>query len=153
MSLIIGLIVTAFVLFFFEIFLPGGVLAVLGGILLLAASAMAYAELGLAWAITIFACGLLGALVMFFLEIRFISKSRFGRQLSLQSTISAKLNPKEDDKLVGSEGVTLTILAPTGRVQIDGRTYTAFAEDGFLEKGVPVRVIRTETFKLIVVRK
>ena len=153
MSLIIGLIVTAFVLFFFEIFLPGGVLAVLGGILLLAASVMAYTELGLAWAIVIFACGLLGALMMFFLEIRFISKSRFGRQLSLQSTISAKLNPKDDDKLVGSEGVTLTILAPTGRVQIDGRVYTAFAEDGFLEKGVPVRVIRTETFKLIVVKK
>jgi membrane-bound serine protease (ClpP class) len=153
MSLIIGLIITAFVLFFFEIFVPGGILAVAGGILLLSASALAWTELGPAWAVMIFAGGLIGALVMFFLEIRFISRSRFGRQLSLKSSIATKLNPKEDDKLVGTEGVTLTILAPTGRVQIDGRTYTAFAEDGFLEKGVPVRVIRTETFKLIVVRK
>ncbi|MGC9450645.1 MAG: NfeD family protein [Oceanipulchritudo sp.] len=152
MSLVIGLVVTAFVLFFFEIFLPGGVLAVLGGLLLLAASVLAYTNLGPAWAVAIFFGGLLGALAMFFLEIRFISKSRFGRQLSLQSTISARLNPKEDDKLVGTDGVTLTILAPTGRVEINGRTYTAFAEDGYIEKGVPVRVLRSETFKLIVER-
>jgi membrane-bound ClpP family serine protease len=153
MSLIIGLIITAFVLFFFEIFLPGGVLAVMGGIMLLAGSVLAYQELGPAWAILIFCAGLVGALGMFFLEIRFISRSRFGKQLALQSTISAKLNPLDDEKLVGMEGVTLTILAPSGKVEIEGRPYTAKSEEGFLEKGVPVRVLRTETFKIIVERK
>lgn len=153
MSLIIGLVVTAFVLFFFEIFLPGGVLAVAGGLMLLAGSVLAYNELGLAWAVLIFCFGLIGALIMFFLEIRFISRSRFGKQLALQSTVSAKLNPMDDEKLVGMEGATLTILAPSGKVEIEGRPYTAKAEEGFLDKGVPVRVLRTETFKLIVERK
>jgi membrane-bound serine protease (ClpP class) len=150
MTLIVGLVITAFVLFFFEIFLPGGVLAVIGGILLLTASALAYTEFGPAWAALLFFGGLIGALVMFFLEIRFISRSRFGRQLSLQTSISAQLNPRDDEKLVGTEGVTLTILAPSGKVELDGRIYTASAQSGFLEKGVPVRVIRSETFKLIV---
>ncbi|MGA1204652.1 MAG: NfeD family protein [Opitutales bacterium] len=153
MSLIIGLVITAFILFFFEIFLPGGVLAVLGGMLLLGASALTYTEFGLAWAVLLLCGGLIAALVMFFLEIRFITHSRFGQQLALQSTIAARLNPKADDKLVGTEGVTLTILAPTGKVQVDGRIHTAQAEDGYLEKGQPVRVVRTETFKLIVTRK
>ena len=153
MSLVIGLFITAFVLFFFEIFVPGGLLAVLGGVFLMASSAVAYTEWGLVWAIILFFGGLILALVMFFIEIRLIAHTRFGKQFALQSTISAKLNPKEDENLVGTEGVTLTILAPTGRVEIAGKVYTASAEDGFIEKGVPVLVRRSETFKLIVVRK
>ena len=153
MSLILGLLITAFILFFFEIFLPGGVLAVLGGILLLVATALTYSEYGLFWAALLLCGGLVGAIVMFFLEIRFISQSRFGRQLALKSTISAKLNPKADENIIGAEGVTLTILAPTGKVQIGGVVHTAQAEDGYLEKGQPVSVVRAETFKLIVTKK
>lgn len=153
MSLVIGLVLTAFVLFFFEIFVPGGLLAVVGGLFLLGASVVAYTEWGLAWAAALFFAGLILALVMFFLEIRLIAHTRFGRQLSLQSTVAAKLNPKVDDKLIGTEGVTLTILAPTGRVEVAGAVYTASAEEGFLEKGVSVKVLRSETFKLIVTKK
>ncbi|MEX0330210.1 MAG: NfeD family protein [Puniceicoccaceae bacterium] len=153
MSLVIGLVITAFVLFFFEIFVPGGVLAVLGGVFLLAAAGVAYTEWGLVWAAALFFGGLVMALVMFFLEIRLIANTRFGQQLALKSTIAAKLNPKEDESLVGTEGVTLTILAPTGRVELGGKVYTASAEDGYLDKGVPVRVLRSETFKLIVAKK
>jgi membrane-bound ClpP family serine protease len=152
MSLMIGLIITAFVLFFFEIFVPGGVLAIIGAMLLLAASVVAYSELGFAVAVVIFLGGLLSALAMFFLEIQLLSRTRLGQQLALKSTIAAKLNPKADEKLAGQEGVTLTILAPTGRVVVGGATYTASAQDGFIEKGVPVRVLRSETFKLIVQR-
>jgi membrane-bound ClpP family serine protease len=153
MTLIIGLILTAFVLFFFEIFLPGGVLAVVGGLFLLGASVVAYTELGALWAILIFICGLLAAFVMFFLEIRFISRTRFGNQLSLQQSITASLNPKADEKLAGAEGVTLTTLAPTGKVQVGDAVHTATAQSGYLEKGAPIRVVRSETFKLIVERK
>ena len=153
MSLIIGLIIAAFVLFFFEIFMPGGVLAIIAGVLLMGASAVAYTELGFVWSVGIFFFGLVGALVMFFVEIRLIAHTRFGKQFALHSTISTKLNPREDEKIVGSEGVTLTILATSGRVEIGGKVFTAAAEDGFLEKGVPIRVLRSETFKLIVSRK
>lgn len=153
MSTIITLIIIAFVLFFFEILVPGGILAIIGGVLLLIASGMAYTELGFIWAISILFFGLIIALIMFFLEIRLITKSPLGHHFALKSTISAKLNPKADEILVGKEGVTLTVLAPSGRVEVAGKVYTASAEDGFLEKGVPIRVFRTETFNLIVARK
>lgn len=152
MTLIIGLLVTAFILFFFEIFLPGGVLAVIGGLVLLAACAATYTEYGVVWAVTLLIFGLIGALLMFFLEIRLISTTRFGQQFALKSTIAAKLNPKADEALVGKEGVALTTLAPTGKVRIDAKTYVAQAEDGFLEKGHVIKVVRIETFKLIVAR-
>lgn len=153
MSLLIGLLIAAFVLFFFEIFVPGGVLAVMGGIMLLTASVLAYNDYGFFAGTLVLIGGLFGAIGMFFLEIRFISKTPFGRQLSLQSSIGARLNPKADDNLIGLEGVTLTILAPSGKVEINGKTFTASAQDGFLDKGDQVRVVRSETFKLIVARK
>lgn len=153
MTLLIGLLITAFVLFFFEIFLPGGILAILGGLFLLGASVLAYTEYGVLWAVLVFIFGLIGAFVMFFLEIRFISSTRFGEQLSLKQAVTAKLNPKADEKLVGEEGVTLTTLAPTGKVSVHGVTHTATAQSGFLEKGTPVTILRSETFKLIVERK
>jgi len=153
MTLIIGLLITAFILFFFEIFLPGGVLAIGGGLLLLTASVLTAQEFGLVWGVLLLCLGVIAALVMFFLEIRFISNSRFGKQLALQNTIAARLNPREDENLVGKEGVTLTILAPTGKVEVDGRSYTASAVGGFLDKGIPVLVTRSETFKLIVDKK
>ena len=117
------------------------------------AAYFAYTELGFVWAISILCLGVVGAIAMFFLEVRLLSSSRLGRHFALKSTISAKLNPKADEKLVGREGVTLTVLAPSGRVEVGGKVYTASAEDGFLEKGVPIRVFRTETFNLIVARK
>ena len=83
MSLIIGLLITAFILFFFEIFVPGGILAVAGGIMLLAASALAYTEYGVVWSVILLCGGLIGALIMFFLEIRLISHTRFGKQFAL----------------------------------------------------------------------
>jgi len=152
MSLIIGLLVTAFILFFFEIFMPGGVLAVVGGLLLLIASGLTYSEYGIVWAVTVLILGLVSALIMFFLEIRLIANTRFGNQFALKSTIAARLNPRADEALVGQEGLALTTLAPTGKVRIGGKSYVAQAEDGFLEKGHAVKVVRCETFKLIVTR-
>ncbi len=152
MTLIAGLLITAFILFFFEIFVPGGILAVAGGLLLLAACAVTYTEYGIVWAVSLLIIGLVGALVLFFLEIRLIANTRFGNQFALKSTVAAKLNPTADPELVGREGVTLTILAPTGKIRLDGKTYVAKAEDGFLEKGHAVKVVRIETFKLIVAR-
>lgn len=153
MTLIVGLLLTAFILFFFEIFVPGGVLAAIGSLFLLGASVLTYTEYGVIWAIALFFVGLLAAVGLFFLEIRFITRTRFGNQLSLQQTISAKLNPLADEKLIGEDGVTLTTLAPGGKVEIQGASFTAAAQGGYLEKGTPIRVVRIDPFKLIVDKK
>lgn len=153
MSLIVALIIVAFTLFFFEIFVPGGILAFAGSVLLFLAAIFVYMDYGLWWALLVMLLGPLLAIGMFFLELKLLANSKLGRQIALKSTIAHKLNPKADENLVGMEGVTLTVLAPTGKVRVGDKTFTASAEDGFLERGVPVTVLRSETFKLIVDKK
>jgi membrane-bound serine protease (ClpP class) len=152
MSTIIALLVFALVMFFAEIFLPGGFLAAIGGLLILAAAVFAYDGYGVFFAAVILLGGGALGVVLFFAEIKLLSKSPMGQQLRLENQISERLNPKSSDDLIGKQGVTLTTLAPTGRVQIDGKVYTAASQGGLVEKGEPISVVRSETFKLIVTK-
>ncbi len=152
MELIVGLILIAFVLFFLEIFMPGGLLAIVGGLLLLVASWLTFDAYGiLPAAAMLFATAVLGV-VMFFVEVRLLTRSPLGKQFRLDTQITASVNPREDDSLVGMSGVTLTTLAPSGKVQIQQKVYQASAQEGYLEKGTPITVVRSETFKLIVAK-
>lgn len=54
--------------------------------------------------------------------------------------------------LVGRTGITETPLRPSGSIIIDGETYDARAEFGFIEKGQAIKVIRFETNQLHVVK-
>lgn len=51
----------------------------------------------------------------------------------------------------GAMGVALSVLRPSGKVEIDGDVYDAVAAHGFIEKGRPVRVLRDEAGQLYVV--
>lgn len=152
MSMILTLLVIAFLLFFFEIFAPGGILALVGAIVVLWASGLAFVEFGFFGAIGIFLIGALGGIALFFLEIYLIQRTGMGRQLSLGTAITSQTNPVtvESRNLVGKHGVTLTRLAPAGKVRIDGQSHTALSRGSYLEEGVDVRVVRAETFNLIV---
>lgn len=44
----------------------------------------------------------------------------------------------------GATGVARTPMRPVGRVEIDGATHEAIADDGFIDAGQPVEVLRIE---------
>jgi membrane-bound serine protease (ClpP class) len=46
-----------------------------------------------------------------------------------------------EQSMIGREGVAATILRPAGKITIDGRTYDAVAQIGYIEQGSPVTVI------------
>lgn len=152
MSLMTGLILLAFVFFFFEIFVPGGILAIVGGVCLLAAAFIAWGDLGPYWAIGILVGGTLAGFALFFIEIRFITRSPFGRQLRLEQAITAQVRSTEDASLAGKSGVALTSLAPSGKVRVENRIYTAAAADGFIERGAAISVKAVSPFKIIVTK-
>jgi len=52
--------------------------------------------------------------------------------------------------LTGKTGKTLTILKPSGKVSIEGKTYDAVALVGFLEPDTPVVVVRHEAGQIYV---
>ncbi|MGE0076295.1 MAG: nodulation protein NfeD [Bacteroidales bacterium] len=53
---------------------------------------------------------------------------------------------------VGMEGVAITILRPSGKVQIDNEWFDAMSEYGYIEKGEKVKVVKDEAGQLYVVK-
>lgn len=153
MDMILLLIAIAFLLFFMEIFMPGGILAIIGGVLMIGASWLTFEEYGILPAVALFLGTAVLGVVLFFVEVKLLTQSPLGSQFRLESQITASVNDREEEGLAGMSGVTLTTLAPSGKVQIDGKIYQASAQEGYLEKGTPVSVVRPETFKLIVAKK
>ena len=60
--------------------------------------------------------------------------------------------PAELSDLVGAVGVADTILRPAGKVRIDGKMYDAKCEYGYIDKGQSIRVLRSESGQLYVVK-
>ncbi|MCB8963911.1 MAG: nodulation protein NfeD [Bacteroidales bacterium] len=54
--------------------------------------------------------------------------------------------------MVGMEGVAITVLRPSGKVQINDQWFDAVSEFGFIDKGEFVKVVKDEAGQLYVVR-
>jgi len=53
---------------------------------------------------------------------------------------------------VGMEGIAITILRPSGKIQIDNEWFDAMSEYGYIEKGEKVKVVKDEAGQLYVVK-
>jgi len=153
MTLIITLLVAALLLFLFEFLLPGGILGIVGGILILVATGVAFNEYGAGAAALVLVTGLILGGLTILLEIQLIRKTKFGQRFIAQGAIEGSASGNADrmtKDLIGEEGVTLTKLVPTGKVEINGETYTASSRSGHVEAGVNVKVVELATFRLVV---
>jgi membrane-bound serine protease (ClpP class) len=57
---------------------------------------------------------------------------------------------KKENSLVGKEGITETVLCPSGKVVIEGESYNAVSESGYLNEGVKVIVKKYATGQIYV---
>ena len=151
MSTIITLILIALLLFVFEIFMPGGVLAMIGALIIFWACFIAHAEFGLAVALYVFFLSAFLSIGIIVFGLKFLPQTRFGKSLFLRGKIKGTSNiPQATDAIIGKTGETLTALVPTGMVTIDGKKYEAFSQSGFLQKGNSIKVVKRDNFRLIV---
>lgn len=75
-----------------------------------------------------------------------------------QLALSTKMNQDEgyypagavQNPMVGSTGTAVSILRPSGKIEIDNDLFDAIAETGFIEKGTKVLVIGVSNTQLIV---
>ena len=149
-SLVIALIIIAFILFFLEVFAPGGVLGLLGACALIAASVLAYDTLGFVGSAAILVGGGLLAFILFFIQIKLLAKSKFGRSIQHHDQQRAQTTPVGREDLVGKTGTALTTMAPSGKVKIANETFEAASNSGLINKNATVEVVRSEHLKLIV---
>lgn len=72
---------------------------------------------------------------------------------SVQNTADGYVGvPVEITVLTDKIGIADTMLRPSGKVRIDGRMYDAMSEFGYIDKGVAVRVTRSESGQVYVVK-
>lgn len=149
-SIVITCIILAFVLFFLEIFAPGGILAVLGGISLIAASVLAYEDLGILGSTGILLGGSALGFGMFFVEIKLLAKSPFGKEFLHSDRQMSQTPSVGRPELVGKTGVSITQMTPSGKVKIENEVFEAASLSGLIEKNATVEVVRSEHLKLVV---
>ncbi len=149
-TLVVTLIIVAFILFFLEVFAPGGVLGLFGACALIAAAVVAYDTMGILGSISILVGGSLAAMVLFFIQIKLLAKSKFGRTIQHKDQQRAQTSPVGRNDLVGKTGTALTTMAPSGRVKIANEVFEAASNSGLIDKNATVEVVRSEHLKLIV---
>lgn len=153
MATILILAGIGFILVLTEMFLPGGVLGVLGALLLLAAIVVGYVQLGpLGGTITFCAVAVI-SIAGFGVWMSVFPKTAVGRRLILAQNLPSGDDLPATSPLVGREGVAQTPLRPAGKAVIDGSRIDVVAESGFIDAGDAVSVVLAEGSRIVVRKK
>ena len=149
MSTIIGLLVAALVLVFFEVILPGGILGIIAALCVILASWFAGAEYGAGIGVLTFAGSAAAIAILAFVEFKLLARTSLGRAFFLKSSVTGHSNiAPTEASIIGKKGSALTRLNPSGKVVIDGQTYEAHSQDGYIEADQPILVAAQDNFKL-----
>ncbi|PTX96618.1 NfeD family protein [Opitutus sp. ER46] len=154
MNAVVLLFLVGIILLVFEVFTPGGILGILGGIAMVAGCVIAFQQFGATTGAVATGIAVLVLGIMLWAELVLLPKTRLGRKLFQDEAISARSQPEVANAvaIVGQQGEAATALAPSGYVVIAGRRYEAWSQTGFLPKGAAVRVIGLDNFRLIVTK-
>ena len=134
-----------------EFFLPGGVLAVLGGLILLSSVVLFFLHsTSPLWGILYLILLLMAAIFTCFLALKNIKRSGKQNAFFLQRNQSGFSAERIEENLIGKEGVVSTELKPSGHVRIEGKVYQALSQGEFVSKGTPVEVVLMKGSHVIV---
>lgn len=145
------LVLVGFLLLAAEIFIPGGILGVIGGLALLAALGIGFSVFegfgGVLSAILL----VVGSLIYVALWMKYAPRSRLGKMFTLEN--DGKDFKSHDDRaalLLGHEGFAHTDLRPSGMAMIDGKRIDVVSDAGFVNQGTAVKVVRVEGARVVV---
>ncbi|MGZ0707956.1 NfeD family protein [Coraliomargarita sp. W4R53] len=151
MSTIIGLIVAALVMVFFEVILPGGILGVIAALCVILATWIAGAQYGAGIAVLTFVGSVAAIAVFVFIEFKLLARTSLGGGFFLKSSVTGHSNvAPAEASIIGKKGTSLTRLNPSGKVAIDGQSYEAYSQDGYIDADQPICVTAQDSFKLII---
>lgn len=151
---ILILTLVGFLMLAAEMFVPGMILGILGGLCLICAVATAFVTYGpLTGVMTLAGVGVL-VVVGFMVWMSVFPHTFLGKKIML----SQSLAPGEGERnvptgLLGLEGRALSPLRPAGAAVFDGRKLDVVAESDFIAAGEGVVVIREEGFRVVVRKK
>ncbi|MFP4282041.1 MAG: NfeD family protein [Opitutales bacterium] len=141
MNTIILLLILALGLCFIEIFAPGGIFALIGGVFVIIAAILGFQEYGPRVGIWILVGGAAVGTTLFFLEMKLILGTGFGsKRFAHREANEDRTGFIDSEALVGEPGETVTRMVPGGKVKVGDQVYPAISLDGYLPQGTPVVV-------------
>jgi membrane-bound serine protease (ClpP class) len=153
------LFVIGFIALFLELFVPAaGIIGAAGIICMIVATVLAYNSIGKLVGSLFLTGVLVGTPSMIMLGLKVFPRSFIGKRLILHQSMDQEegFNSAEGEKykdLLGKEGITVTMLRPSGMVRIDGKKYSVVTSGELIEKEEMVSVIRVEGNRIVVRRK
>lgn len=152
-TLYITLLLAGFILIGTEIFIPGGILGILGAIVWIAAAVLGWRSFPEPWNMLSAFGLLLFGILTFIVWIKYFPKSRVGRSLSLaDSTESYKAHTTDDELEVGAVGEAVSTLRPSGIARFDGKRVDVVADGEWIEAGQAVKISSTSGGHISVVK-
>jgi len=151
MSAVILLFVIGILLLGVEVFVPGGILGVLGGIAMICGCIVAFKVFGVDGGLIVSggAVAILAGALYF--EFVLLPKTTLGRTLIVRApSLPTPAESEKDAGLVGKVAVAEVTLAPTGYVRVGGTRHEAVSQSGLIQKGANVRIVAHDGFRLIV---
>ncbi len=152
MTLVILCFAVGLILLAAEVFTPGAILGIFGGVAMFAGVIVASSQWGIGGGALATVVALIALSATLYLELVWLPKSRFGKKLIIQAasdgTSQAPL--ASAGAVVGKSAEALTTLAPSGYVSVEGQRYEAFSQSGHVVKGAALRVVGLDNFRLIV---
>ncbi len=154
MNIIILLFALGLVFMFFEVFTPGPVFGMLGGLTLIGGIALVGERFGPTGGLLAGLFALAAVCATLYAELVWLPKTRFAQKFSVRSTSGTAIRQQNVDAgaVVGKAAEAVTTLAPSGYVSVEGRRYEAFCQSGHAERGSQLRVTGLDNFRLIVTK-
>jgi membrane-bound ClpP family serine protease len=147
--LIIGLIILGIFFMILEVYLiPGiSVAGIASVICLIVGIVLAYTNLGPVAGTWILA----GSALTLGLVMYWFFRSKTLDRMALKSEIKSKTEPFQGlDVKPGDTGVTVSRLAPIGRIKINGKTIEGRSENEMIDQNTPVQVIEVGSYNVLV---
>jgi len=135
-----------------ELFVPGGIIGIIGFIAVIASFFLAsgnVVHMGISLLIALFV-----AILVSILMVKVMGKRmKFFRKIILTDSTSTEdgyISNKTRTELVGLEGVTVTALRPAGTVLIGDERIDVVSEGSFIQKEKKVKIVKAEGSRIVV---
>ena len=153
--MVIALMLAGFLFLFLEIaIIPGfGVTGIIGILLLGSGIIAAYLKLSSGMAVFATFSGIGGVILLLLWFFFVFPKTSLGRNFVLAAEASASdgfVAVEDMQRYIGKEGVTTTMLRPSGIARIDGERLDVITDGEFVEKGVKIKVVKAAAGRIIV---
>lgn len=141
-----------FLLIFFEFFLPGGILGIAGGALIILSVIFFSLQANSAWMVILYVAVTIVLLIVLTKAILWRMRSKKGGGIFLDTAQEGYVASHFDKELIGQQGVALSDLKPAGHILVNGKRVQAVSKMGYLKKGTKIEVISGDGAHLIVRR-